>query len=83
MKVIILQTRNNKSIIGFSESPTEFAKKWLSNRSQFTEVEETVNGAKFTQYDNHDCVIYGSELHDGETCYIPCSGNLQGFNDNH
>lgn len=83
MKVIILKTSNNKSIIGFSTNPVEFAAKWLSNRSQYTDITPTTNGAKFKLSESDDCTIYGSELIDGETCYISCNGNLMGFNDNH
>ncbi len=84
MNVMILRTTNDNSkvIIGFSDNPNQFIKDWLAERSQFTDIKysESGNSCEFMPGNRK---INSSKLNDGESCYIPLSGNLQGFNDNH
>lgn len=85
MKVFILKSPNHKDIIGFGTNTVEFATKWLSTRSQYNNTVVVNDNKVEFLYDNNPqpYKIYGSDLRDGETCWINCDENLMGFNDNH
>lgn len=89
MKVIILKSKNSKSIIGFTEQFKSFVDEWLLSRSQYHNLSFINDNKAYFEYkdeipnSSNTFVIYASELRDGETCWISCDDNLMGFNDNH
>src|ERR1041385_5247256 len=85
IKVIVIKSKGQKALIGFSSNPEEFVTQWVKVRSQFTDftkLSETHFTVKHTDYEDlrH---FYATSIRDGETCWVSLNDNCMGFNDNH